>query len=291
VKRRTKPGEISAQADARAPARRTETEDPAAMPVSRRRLRRGLWQIAAVVVTVVLLVVLLPGLDEVRRRITGISPGWLILGGVLELLSSISYVALFHPVFCPGIDWRVSSRIGMAELGIDALVPAGGTSGLALGAWALRKRGMPSERIAARSVSFFLLTSVVNFTAVVLFGLALASGVLAGQSSLGLTLVPALLALAVAIAVVKLPAARRRRARRRRGNTGRRRSSRRRALVARGAAVLAGGVSCATQFMRSGDPLVYLGGIGYWAFDNAMLWLCFERSATRHRSAWWSWAI
>jgi uncharacterized protein (TIRG00374 family) len=234
------------------------------------------WQIAVVVVAVVLAVLLLPGLDHVRRQIATIAAGWLILGAALEVLSSMSYVAVFHPVFCPGINWRISSRIGMAELGIDALLPAGGTSGLALGAWALRKRGMPVQQIACRSVGFFVLTSAVNFAAVIAFGLALASGLLAGQRSLGLTLVPALLALAIVVVVVSLPAARRRRARRRGGDADRRRLPRRRALVARGAAVLADGVGSAIQFLRSGDPLVYLGAIGYWAFDNAVLWVCFR---------------
>jgi uncharacterized membrane protein YbhN (UPF0104 family) len=126
-----------------------------------------------VVVIVALAVVLLPGLGSVRRNLSHISVGWLALAAVLEVLSCVSYVLLFHPVFCPGISWRISARIGFSELGVDTLVPAAGASGLALGAWVLKRRGMDPARIPRLTVGFFLFTSLVNVGAVVVFGLGL----------------------------------------------------------------------------------------------------------------------
>jgi uncharacterized membrane protein YbhN (UPF0104 family) len=125
----------------------------------------------------------------------------------LEVLSSLSYVALFHPVFCPRVPWRISYRIGMSEVGITALLPAAGAGGLALGAWVLARRGMPPARIASRTVAFFLLTSAVNLAAVAFFGFGLALHVFRGPAPIGLTLVPGLLALggvAMALAMPRL---------------------------------------------------------------------------------------
>jgi uncharacterized protein (TIRG00374 family) len=241
-----------------------------AAALERRRLRRGLGRLALVGAAVAVAIVLLPGLHGVRQQLAHVAPGWLVLAAALEVLSSLSYVALFHPVFCRGMPWRVSYWIGMSEVGMSALLPAGGVGGLALGAWALRRRGMPPQRIAARSVAFFLLTSAVNVAALAVFGLGLALGVFDGPAPLGLTLLPALVALAVIPLALLIPRAARRL----------NRPPRHRGRVARLArkAIRAGGqgVADAVAFLRSGDPLVYLGAIGYWAFDNAVLWVCFR---------------
>ena len=39
---------------------------------------------------------------------------------------------------------------------------------------------------------------------------------------------------------------------------------------------LIGGLREAAAILRDGDPLVVLGAIGYWAFDNAVLWATFH---------------
>ena len=45
---------------------------------------------------------------------------------------------------------------------MGSLVPASGAGGLALGAWVLHRGGMGGERIARRSVAFFLIKSGVE---------------------------------------------------------------------------------------------------------------------------------
>ena len=55
---------------------------------------------------------------------------------------------------------------------MGSLVPASGAGGLALGAWVLHRGGMGGERIARRSVAFFLIKSGVNFVAVAVIGTA-----------------------------------------------------------------------------------------------------------------------
>ena len=226
-------------------------------------------RLAIVVAVVAFTIVLLAGLGGVRHRLAHVGPGWLVLAVAFEVLSSLSYVAVFHPVFCPGIPWRISYRIGMSEVGASALLPAAGAGGLALGAWVLSSRGMPPERIAARSVAFFLLTSAAIVAALALFGFGLALGVFDGSAPLGLTLLPALVALSVVPIVLLLPRAARwlDRASLLQGRFV--------ALAAHAIRAGARGVLDSLAFLRSGDPLVYLGSLGYWAFDNAVLWVCF----------------
>src|SRR6202043_4200399 len=118
-------------------------------------------------------------------------PEWLLLGVGLKVLSGLGYVAAFRMVFCRRMSWRVCYQIGMSEPAADALFPTGGAGGLALGAWALRRGGMPARDIARRTVAFFLLTSVPNVAGVILIGFGLATGVLPGERNLLLTAVPA----------------------------------------------------------------------------------------------------
>ena len=78
---------------------------------------------------------------------------------------------MFAPIFCRGLSWRRSWQIGGSELAMGSLVPASGAGGLALGAWVLHEGGMDADRIARRSVAFFLIKSSVNFVAVAIIGL------------------------------------------------------------------------------------------------------------------------
>ena len=234
----------------------------------RRILRRGI-EVVALLVVLVLVAVLAPGLGEVRDRLTGAQPGWLALAVAFEALSCASYVLMFRPIFCDRMSWRTSWEIGLSELAVGSIVPASGAAGVALGAWVLRRRGMPAERIARRSVAFLLIKSAVNFVAVAVLGILLAVGILGPHRSLLLTALPAALSIAliaVALAVPRLgpgpePApdvARVRRAVR----------AVRRALVT--------GTAEAVAIIRSRNPLVLVGAIGYWAWDNAVLWATFH---------------
>ena len=89
--------------------------------------------------------------------------------------------------------WALSYDIAMAELAANSLLPAGGAGGLALGVWALRQAGMPTAHIARRTVAFFVVTSAANFFALILVGIGVFLGILAGKGGFVLTLVPALI--------------------------------------------------------------------------------------------------
>ena len=234
------------------------------------KLRRRALQVAALLVVIGLVVSLAPGLGELRERLGDAEPAWLLLAVGLELLSCLSYVLMFKPVFCPRMSWRTSYELGMSELAVGSIVPASGAGGLALGAWALRKSGMPGEEIARRSVAFFVLKSAVNFVAVVVVGVVMWAGV-GPHRSVWLTLVPAVLAAAAIAAVALVPVwGARFSAADERPAHGWRRWARLAAVA------LTDGVREAGRILRRRDWRVIAGSVGYWAFDNAVLWACLH---------------
>jgi uncharacterized protein (TIRG00374 family) len=233
-----------------------------------RTLRRRALQAIAALGILIAIFLFAPGLGAVRDNLAGASPGWLALAVVLEGLSFASYVLMFGPIFCTGLPRRRSWQIGGSELAMGSLVPASGAGGLALGAWILHRGGMDGERIARRSVAFFLIKSGVNFVAVVVIGTAMALG-LGPDLSPWLTAFPAAMA-ALAIAGVALIS--------RLGPSrpvGPEETFLRRAASATRRAVTKGSGE-AFQIIRSGNARVLVGSIGYWVFDNAVLWTTFH---------------
>ena len=153
-----------------------EPPPPVEMPgeFQPRRLARRAIPVVVLLTALGLVVVLAPGLGEVRDLLSGADPAWLALAVVFEALSGVSYVLMFRPVFCRHMPWRTSWEISWSSLAVGSIVPASGAGGLALGAWILHEGGMPSERIARRSVAFFLIKSSVNFVAVAVLGTVMA---------------------------------------------------------------------------------------------------------------------
>jgi uncharacterized membrane protein YbhN (UPF0104 family) len=118
-------------------------------------------------------------------------------------------------------------------------------------------------------VAFFLIKSSVNFIAVAVLGTVMALGLAGPDLSLWLTAVPAAGALLVIAAVLLVP---------RLGagapvsaDAGRLR----RATQAVRTAV-ASGTAEAVHMLRSRNLLVIAGSLGYWMWDNAVLWATFH---------------
>jgi uncharacterized membrane protein YbhN (UPF0104 family) len=196
---------------------------------------------------------------------------------VLELCSCLSYVAAFKGVFCARLDWRFSYEVGMAEQGTNVLVPAGGLGGLALGAWVLRQGGMAPDRIARRSVAFFLLTSIPNFVCAAAFGILLGTGAVPSPGPRLLGAIFGVLAVAAVIVVAVLPRALGRVAPDRDGplrEDGLRTRAGR--FARRAAGALAAGVEDTGMLLRRRQPYALLGAVGYMAFDLAALAASFE---------------
>lgn len=147
----------------------------------------------------------------------------------------------------------------MAEQAANVLLPTGGAGGLALGAWALERIGMPAERIGRRTVAFFLLTSSINFAAVILAGVGLATGLLAGDVALLAALAPAVLATLAMAAIALSPRLLER------GASGE--GGRLRAVLAKGRGYLADGVRDAIAIIGRGQVVALAGAAAYMALD------------------------
>jgi uncharacterized membrane protein YbhN (UPF0104 family) len=234
-----------------------------------RTLRRRTLQATLALAILAAIVLLAPGLGEVRDRLDEASPGWLALATLLEGLSCASYVVMFGPIFCTGLAWRRSWQIGGSELAAGSLVPASGAAGLALGAWVLHRGGMSGERIARRSVAFFLIKSSVNFAAVAVLGTVMAVGIFGPELSFWLTAFPAAVAALALGGVVVI-------ARLGRGSAPGPEASRVRRAIGAARLALTDGSAEALKLLRSGNRRVLAGSIGYWAFDNAVLWATFH---------------
>jgi uncharacterized membrane protein YbhN (UPF0104 family) len=171
---------------------------------------------------------------------------------------------VFRGVFCDRMSWRTSTEIGLSELAANSLFSVGGAGGLALGAWILRRGGLPRDYIAHRTVAFFLITSLANVTFLALGGIGLATGILHGEHNVLLGLLPAIAA--VLIIVLALGAGQA-------AGALQRRSMRAKLVAAAGA--VGDGVREAMRLLKTGDPMIYLGAAGYMLFDVAMLGVCF----------------
>jgi uncharacterized protein (TIRG00374 family) len=223
----------------------------------------------AVLLTIVGLVAwFAPGLGEIRDKLRGIDPAWLGVGLALEVLSCASYVLMFRPIFCHAMPWKLSWQISWSEVGVGSIVPASGIGGLALGAWVLGQAGMPAEKIARRSVAFFLIKSSVNFVLVAFLGFGMVLG-LGPHRSLWLTAFPAVLATMVIAAVLLVP-------RLGPGRDPREFDGRIRRGIAGARNALVAGVAEAIDHVRAGTWMALAGSIGYYAFDNAVLWATYQ---------------
>jgi uncharacterized membrane protein YbhN (UPF0104 family) len=231
------------------------------------RWRNSLIATAIFVVLVVALLWAIPGLSGVTSELNRADAWWLALGVALELLSCVSFVILFERVFSRG-PRRLTSRLAWSEMAANSLVSAGGTSGLALGAWVLHSRGVPTQRIAERSVFLFLITSAANVGALVIVGVALGTGLLSGSHDALLTWLPAAigaLTIAGALAVGLLAS----------------RAAElhdRHPKIAVWLAPVAEGIRETIGALRAPDSKL-AGAIGYWLFDNAALWAALSAFA------------
>jgi uncharacterized protein (TIRG00374 family) len=262
------PAELSASAD---------TTGGRAMPdeLHPRHLAVRVAELAAVVAVVAIAVSALPGLSEVKARLHGADPVWVAAVALAEFGSCAGYLLVFRSTFCSQMSWGLSYDIAMAELAANALLPAGGAGGLALGVWALRQAGMPTGHIARRTVAFFVVTSAANFLTLVVVGIGVFLGIFAGTGSWVLTLVPALIAALGVLLVGFSP--RLLRAIGERGADADREGWRGRVRAALRGWLKAGadGVDQAIALLRSHSLGVIVGSFAYMAFDIAALGFAF----------------
>jgi uncharacterized protein (TIRG00374 family) len=244
-----------------------------------RRIVVGLLFTAAALVGMYFLLPKLAGLHQTWGQLKHGDPLWLVLGGILELVSIGGYVVLFRSVFgrdTPRIDWRVSVQIPLAGIAAIRLLAAAGAGGVAVTAWALRRAGMSSRIIACRMIASYILQYTVYLGALVVCGFGLQLGLFSGKAPFVVTLIPAVLSVGAFVLIAGMalvPSDFERRLHRlstRAGRVGR--------LAARSAtapALLGAGVRTALDVLRD-RRLAAIGALAYWGFDIATLGVCFH---------------
>jgi putative heme transporter len=260
----------------------TDTSGPRTPGLHKPSRRRALIAAVTIVVSLVALYLLIPklaGLHQTWGRLQHGDPLWLGAAAAAEILSIAGYTVLFATVFgrdVPRLDWRVSAQIPLAGIAAIRLIAAAGAGGVAVTAWALDRAGLESRVIACRIVANLVVQYAVYLGALVVFGFALAAGVLPGNAPFLLTVLPALLSLlgaALFLTAILLPAdVERRLARIRSGPRWWRRTVQR---LAAAPAALGTGTRTAVGLLVERRPGL-LGAVGYWGFDIAALGCSFQ---------------
>jgi uncharacterized membrane protein YbhN (UPF0104 family) len=239
-----------------------------------RTLRNSIISLAVFFGLVAALLLGVPGLKAAGDHIADANPSWVAGAIGLEVLSCIGYVVLFDLVF-GRLGRSLSSRLSLSELAVNSVVSVSGLAGIALGAWVLRSKGFSVERIAKRSVLIFALTSAVNVGAVAIIGVPMWLGAIPGSRNPLLTLLPAGAALLTIAATLGVAAWARRAAEGRPSRHSR---------VTVAMTAVGGGVEDALGLIRARDWRL-LGAIGYWLFDNLVLYACL--AAFDHAPTFW----
>jgi len=224
----------------------------------------------------------LPQLGDVRDtwgRLGEGEPGWLAVALLMQIAAMACYMIVFQDIHVPPgypIHFRESYQITMASLAATRLFAAGGAGGVALTAWALRRSGMPRKDVATRMIAFLVLTYAVYMLALIVCGFGLRWGIFPGDAPFALTIVPAwigVVAFVIFFAIAFLPKDIERRL-----SGYQPRSTRAGRIVGALAHVparLGDGSRFALRQIRHPD-LALLGTVGWWGFNIAVLWACFE---------------
>jgi uncharacterized membrane protein YbhN (UPF0104 family) len=131
----------------------------------------------------------------VADRVSDANFGWVVVAIILEVLSCLCYVVTFRMVFVRA-PAKLARQISWTQLAFAAVVPSGGASGIAVGAWIIKAKGGSLGRYVERSGVLYLLTSAINAFSLALFGMAAGIGLLTVRHAILLGLVPGLVTLA-----------------------------------------------------------------------------------------------
>jgi uncharacterized protein (TIRG00374 family) len=152
----------------------------------------------------------LVGLSGAMSKLGDAEPVWIGVAIGFNIVAYATYVALFKAVVggdALRLRWLETYEINMAGVAATLLFSAGGAGGIAVTYWALRKAGMRRRDVARRMVAFVTLHYAFYPLALIVFGVLLRTGVLNGNHSVELTVIPAavaglLLVIGVLIALI-----------------------------------------------------------------------------------------
>jgi uncharacterized protein (TIRG00374 family) len=177
-----------------------------------RRLLQTLVVILVLLISIYFLFPKLVGLRGAMSKLGDADPVWIGIAIGFNVLAYATYIALFKAVVggdALRLRWSETYEINMAGVAATLLFSAGGAGGVALTYWALRKAGMGRRDVARRMVAFVSLHYAFYPLALIVFGILLRTGVLNGNHSVELTVIPAAVAgllLVIGVLIALIPA-------------------------------------------------------------------------------------
>jgi len=159
--------------------------------------RRAIETTVAVFALLIAIYFLFPklvGLGDALSKLGDADAVWIGIAIGFNLIAIATYIALFKAVVGGDVlrlKWQETYEINMAGVAATLLFSAAGAGGIALTYWALRKAGMRRRDVGRRMVAFLALHYVFYPIALIVFGVLLRTGVLPGEDSVELTVVPA----------------------------------------------------------------------------------------------------
>lgn len=224
------------------------------MPGTDRQSRRWFPWAALLVFSAAGVFLAAPALGGVPARLVRSCGSWIATAGALELLSAVGFVALFKLVFAAPIGWRRSTPAALRALGASTILPGGGLIGPTIGAWSTSADKPSLSQLTRSTTTFVILTNAPGAIVLAGLGVLLWLGLPSGPHETALTILPALVAVGLLTATWRA------------GRACRRRAS---------AGALRDGFTEARALVVAGNWKLS-GAIGYYAFDNAVLWAAFH---------------
>jgi len=258
-----------------------DTDEEPSFFMDPRRLAITGGAVVLIIAAIYFLFPTIVGVEDGIDKLDDGDPIWIAVGVAFGIVMFIANISLFKGIVGGDVlklTWSESYKINMAGLAASRLFSAGGAGGIVLTYWALRKAGMPRQQSAARMVAFLVLMYAVYLLALVIDGILLRTGVLAGPDPPGLTIVPAAIAGGVIILVLLValvPGDLQRRLDRSSHYT---RLGRIGVKLATVPATVSTSTRMAFEIVKTPGrgPLAVGGAIGFWAANIAIMWASFE---------------
>jgi uncharacterized membrane protein YbhN (UPF0104 family) len=245
-----------------------------ALSSARRHLLGSALKLVGYLAVAYVVLKLVPALKQALDSLEHVSWIWLLGAIVLELLSELGFVAAWRAIIDPerllardDSGKRTDDDVAWTQLAGGLLLPGGAWGGVGVGAFILHRFGMPNELIAEREFNLSFLNTAVDALVVIVLGVGLATGIIAGEHRLLLTMLPAAVA-ASGIALALLVA------HRAGGHAARLRVAH--PKVASAITTLADAVRDTERLLfRRGAWTSVLGVLAYLSFDVLVLWTAF----------------
>ena len=144
------------------------------------------------------------------------NPLYVALAVPFEILSVAGYVVLFWAVYgaaarmsTQGADTparpltlKESMQLTTSRLALGDTLPGGGATGFAVQFWALARAGFSAAQISRTTTAFLVLSNTVMTVMIMVLGVLIGAGLVAGDLHPALTWIPAAVAAAVVVVIL-----------------------------------------------------------------------------------------